>query len=40
MDSLPNDSATSDTPGVSESNSPKEWSDIDLLIAPFARIGR
>lgn len=40
MDTLPNDPATSDTPGVSESNSPKEWGDIDLLTAPFARIGR
>ncbi|RUT36321.1 alpha-amylase [Paenibacillus zeisoli] len=40
MDTLPNDPATSDTPGVSESNSPKEWSDIDLLTVPFARIGR
>lgn len=40
MDTLPNDPATSDTPGVSESNSPKEWSDIDLLTVPFARIGK
>ncbi|KWX88242.1 hypothetical protein AMQ83_08040 [Paenibacillus riograndensis] len=40
MDTLPNDPATSDTPGVSDSNSPKEWSDIDLLTAPFARIGK
>ncbi|MNY74162.1 hypothetical protein D3C86_2131240 [compost metagenome] len=39
VDSIPNDPATSDTPGVSESNSPKEWGDIDLLTAPFARIG-
>lgn len=40
MDTLPNDPATSDTAGVSDSNSPKEWGDIDLLTAPFARIGR
>ncbi|MNU66754.1 Alpha-amylase precursor [compost metagenome] len=40
MDTLPNDPATSDTPGVSESNSPKEWSDIDLLTVPFARVGK
>ncbi|WP_157771439.1 carbohydrate binding domain-containing protein, partial [Paenibacillus sonchi] len=40
MDTLPNDPATSDTPGISDSNSPKEWSDIDLLTAPFARIGK
>ncbi|MNN48075.1 hypothetical protein D3C81_1625310 [compost metagenome] len=39
VDTLPNDPATSDTPGVSESNSPKEWGDIDLLTVPFARIG-
>ncbi|WP_052092075.1 alpha-amylase [Paenibacillus sp. FSL H7-0357] len=40
MDTLPNDPGTSNTPGVSDSNSPKEWGDIDLLTAPFARIGR
>ncbi|MWC30933.1 carbohydrate binding domain-containing protein [Paenibacillus sp. MMS18-CY102] len=40
MDTLPNDPATSNTPGVSESNSPLEWADIDLLTVPFARIGR
>nr|pir amylase A-180 - alkaliphilic eubacterium 163-26 [alkaliphilic eubacterium 163-26]CAA37453.1 precursor polypeptide (AA -37 to 1647) [uncultured bacterium] len=40
MDTLPNDPATSDTPGVSESNSPLEWEDIDLLTVPFARIGQ
>ncbi|MMZ69001.1 hypothetical protein D1872_317560 [compost metagenome] len=39
MDTLPNDPATLDTIGVSESNSPLEWADIDLLTAPFARIG-
>ncbi|WP_211296416.1 carbohydrate binding domain-containing protein [Paenibacillus donghaensis] len=40
VDTLPNDPATSNTPGVSDSNSPKEWGDIDLLTVPFARIGR
>ncbi|MGF7045892.1 glycosidase/chitodextrinase [Paenibacillus sp. DS2015] len=40
VDTLPNDPATSDTPGVSDSNSPKEWGDIDLLTVPFARIGK
>ncbi|WP_328803644.1 carbohydrate binding domain-containing protein [Paenibacillus puerhi] len=39
VDSIPNDPATSDTPGVTESNSPKEWGDVDLLTVPFARIG-
>lgn len=40
MDTLPNDPATSDTIGVSESNSPLEWGDVDLLTVPFARIGQ
>ncbi len=40
MDTLPNDPASSDTIGVSESNSPLEWQDIDLFTAPFARIGQ
>ncbi|MNW40554.1 Alpha-amylase precursor [compost metagenome] len=40
MDTLPNDPTTLDTIGVSESNSPLEWADIDLLTAPFARIGQ
>lgn len=40
MDTLPNDPATSDTSGVSESNSPNEWGDVDLLTVPFARIGK
>lgn len=39
MDTIPNDPATSDTPGVTASNSPKEWEDEDLLTTPFARIG-
>ncbi|MEW9702947.1 carbohydrate binding domain-containing protein, partial [Paenibacillus sp. SI8] len=40
VDTIPNDAATSDTPGVSESNSPKEWGDVDLLTSNFARIGK
>nr|WP_269863716.1 family 14 glycosylhydrolase [Paenibacillus caseinilyticus] len=40
VDSIPNDPATSDTPGISESNSPKEWGDTDLLTTGFARIGK
>ena len=39
LDTIPNDPATSDTVGVSDSNSPLEWGDIDLLSVPFARIG-
>lgn len=39
MDTLPNDSATSDTTKVSDSNSPLEWADIDSLSVPFARVG-
>jgi len=39
MDTLPNDPATSDTGGVSDSNSPLEWADNDTLTVPFARIG-
>lgn len=40
MDTLPQDPATSNTPGVSESNSSLEWADNDLLTVNFARIGR
>ncbi|CAH1208194.1 hypothetical protein PAECIP111893_02856 [Paenibacillus plantiphilus] len=40
VDTIPNDPATTDTPGVSESNSPKEWGDVDLLTTAFARIGK
>lgn len=39
IDTIVNDPATLNTPGVSESNSPLEWADIDLLTVPFARIG-
>lgn len=40
MDTIPQDLATSDTPGVTQSNSPNEWEDEDLLTTPFARIGK
>ncbi len=39
MDTIPNDPATTDTPGTTDSNSSEEWEDIDLLTVPFARIG-
>ena len=42
VDSIPDDPATSSTPGVSNSNSPLEWSaadDDDQYSVPFARIG-
>lgn len=39
MDTIPNDPATSDTPGTSDSNSPLEWADEDYLSVDFARIG-
>jgi hypothetical protein len=39
MDTLPNDSATTDTAGVEVWNSSKEWSDSDTFTTPFARIG-
>ncbi len=39
LDTIPNDPATYDTPGTTDSNSPKEWEDEDLLTTPFARIG-
>jgi hypothetical protein len=38
MDSLPNDSATTDTGGVEAWNSSKEWSDTDSFTTPFARV--
>ena len=40
MDTIPNDPATSDSPGVSDTNSPLEWGDSDLLTVDFARIGQ
>ena len=39
MDTIPNDPATTDTLGTTDSNSSEEWEDIDLLTVPFARIG-
>ena len=42
VDSIPNDLATSSTPGVSASNSPLEWSDVDdddEYTSPFAWVG-
>ncbi len=42
VDSIPDDPATSDTPGTSDSNSPLEWSmvdDDDQYSVPFAWIG-
>jgi len=42
VDSIPNDFATSDTPGTSASNSPLEWSavdDDDEYTSPFAWVG-
>lgn len=38
MDTIPNDAATTDTPGVEVYNSSFEWSDTDRYTAPFARI--
>lgn len=42
VDSIPNDPATADTPGTSDSNSPLEWEaslDDDRYSVPFARMG-
>jgi len=42
VDSIPNDPATSSTPGVSASNSPLEWdaaADDDRYSVPFALVG-
>lgn len=42
VDSIPNDLATSSTPGVSASNSPLEWSSVDdddEYTSPFAWVG-
>ncbi|MDD4737119.1 MAG: alpha-amylase family glycosyl hydrolase [Kiritimatiellae bacterium] len=38
MDTIPNDPATTDTPGVEVYNSSFEWADTDHFTAPFARI--
>ncbi len=39
LDTIPNSSATTDTPGVQTYNSSFEWGDTDLFTEPFARIG-
>ncbi|MDX2176149.1 MAG: carbohydrate-binding protein [Candidatus Sumerlaeia bacterium] len=39
VDSIPNDPATTNTPGVSQSNSPNEWEDFDNYSEPFAAVG-
>ncbi len=39
MDTIPNDPATLDTPGVESYNSSFEWADSDVFTVPFARIG-
>ncbi len=39
MDTIPNDPATTNTSGTTDSNSPREWEDIDSLTVPFARVG-
>ncbi len=39
MDTIPNDPATSDSPGIEAWNSSFEWSDEDRFTVPFARIG-
>jgi hypothetical protein len=38
LDTIPNDGATLNSPGVEVWNSSLEWSDTDLLTAPYARI--
>jgi len=40
MDTIPNDAATTDTPGVEVYNSSFEWADTDHFTAPFARIAK
>ena len=40
MDTIPNDSQTLNTGGVTQSNSSFEWEDTDLFTAGFARIGQ
>ncbi|MCC5876423.1 MAG: hypothetical protein JJU11_09425 [Candidatus Sumerlaeia bacterium] len=39
VDTIPVDPAATDLPGVSESNSPLEWEDIDIYTTSFARVG-
>ncbi len=38
MDTVPNDAATLDSPGVEVWNSSVEWADADKFTVPFARI--
>lgn len=38
VDSIPDDTATNDYPGVESYNSPLEWEDIDTFTAPFASL--
>ena len=38
LDTIPNDGATLDTPGVEVYNSSFEWSDYDVFTSPFARV--
>lgn len=40
VDSIPQDEDTTNTPGVSDSNSPLEWADIDHFTSPFARVAK
>ncbi len=39
LDTIPNSSGTSDTPGVEAYNSTFEWADADSYGENFARIG-
>ncbi len=40
LDTMPRDPAVSDSPGVEDWNSSKEWADIDSFTVPFARVGK
>lgn len=40
VDSIPQDEATTNTPGTSSSNSPLEWADVDHFTSPFARVAK
>ena len=39
LDTIPNSTGTTDTPGAEVWNSPLEWADRDIFTEPFARIG-
>jgi len=39
VDTIPKDPAATNTPGVSNSNSPNEWEDSDTYSVPFAQVG-